>query len=104
MVSQTSLLSACADLRLVAVTQALTKNLSDVRRGLTERCVRVMAMYRKHVAVPTSMGQVSNSEALRSYMLTTLSIAGLARIIQAHANVYPLNDQEQSAKGRSSGC
>ncbi|GHJ87945.1 hypothetical protein NliqN6_4347 [Naganishia liquefaciens] len=57
-----------------AVTQALTKNLSDVRRGLTERCVRVMAMYRKHVAVPTSMGQLVLPESYKLMPMYTLSM------------------------------
>ncbi|KAJ9121491.1 hypothetical protein QFC22_002107 [Naganishia vaughanmartiniae] len=57
-----------------AVTQALTKSLSDVRRGLTERCVRVMAMYRKHVAVPTSMGQLVLPESYKLMPMYTLAM------------------------------
>ena len=81
---------------MTAVTQALTKSLSDVRRGLTERCVRVMAMYRKHVAVPTSMGQVSIAGILVAVQNCQnswwSSTAGLARIVQTHAYVHPCHD------------
>jgi protein transport protein SEC24 len=87
-----------------AVTQALTKNLNDVRRGLTERCVRVMAMYRKHVAVPTSMGQVGSSDPFLRCSLTQSRSAGSAGIVQAHANVHSRDDQKQGPERRSSGC
>jgi len=46
---------------VVAVTLALTKNLPDVRRGLTERCAAILHAYRKHCAAGQNSGQVRKS-------------------------------------------
>jgi len=44
-----------------AVTQALSKNLPDVRRGLTERCASILHAYRKHCAAGQNSGQVRDN-------------------------------------------
>lgn len=43
----------------IAMVQTTLKSLPDIRRALTERCVKVLLMYRKHCAAATQPGQVS---------------------------------------------
>ena len=44
-----------------AVSQMATKSLKDIRKALTDRCNRVLLMYRRHCAPAVQSGQVSCS-------------------------------------------
>jgi hypothetical protein len=43
----------------IAMTEAMTTPLKNVGQQLTDKCVHVLAAYRKHCATATSPGQVS---------------------------------------------
>ena len=44
-----------------AVSQMVSKNLKDIRKALTDRCNRVLLMYRRHCAPAVQSGQVRQS-------------------------------------------
>ena len=48
-----------ANLRGLAVCHMVNKNLKDIRKTLTDRCNRVLLMYRRHCAPAVQSGQAS---------------------------------------------
>ncbi|KAJ3068826.1 COPII coat Sec23p-Sfb3p heterodimer component [Podochytrium sp. JEL0797] len=57
-----------------SVAQAAATNLKAVREQLTDRCVKILAAYRKHSASNTSPGQLILPESFKLYPLYTLSL------------------------------
>ncbi|KAI8615643.1 Sec23/Sec24 trunk domain-containing protein [Chytriomyces sp. MP71] len=57
-----------------SVAQAAASSLKAVRDQLTERCVKILAAYRKHSASNTSPGQLILPESFKLYPLYTLSL------------------------------
>ncbi|KAG0253224.1 COPII coat Sec23p-Sfb3p heterodimer component [Mortierella polycephala] len=57
-----------------AVSQALSRPMAEVRKHLTEKCVKVLASYRRNCASSTSAGQLILPEALKLFPLYTLAL------------------------------
>ncbi|ORY06568.1 hypothetical protein K493DRAFT_203088 [Basidiobolus meristosporus CBS 931.73] len=57
-----------------AVAQSLVSPLKTVREKLTQKCVRILAAYRKHCATSTSPGQLILPEAFKLFPLYALTI------------------------------
>ncbi|KAJ3240025.1 COPII coat Sec23p-Sfb3p heterodimer component [Chytriomyces hyalinus] len=57
-----------------SVAQAAASSLKAVRDQLTDRCVKILAAYRKHSASNTSPGQLILPESFKLYPLYTLSL------------------------------
>ncbi|WRT70883.1 uncharacterized protein IL334_007882 [Kwoniella shivajii] len=55
-----------------AVSQMPTRNLRDIKKALTERCNRVLLMYRKHCAPAVQQGQLILPEGFKLLPLYTL--------------------------------
>ncbi|KAI9011499.1 Sec23/Sec24 trunk domain-containing protein [Gaertneriomyces semiglobifer] len=60
-----------------AIAQTVSANLKAVRDRLFEKCVQVLAAYRKHVAHASSPGQLILPESFKLYALYTLSVLRL---------------------------
>ncbi|KAJ3084473.1 COPII coat Sec23p-Sfb3p heterodimer component [Rhizoclosmatium hyalinum] len=57
-----------------SVAQAAASSLKAVREQLTDRCVKILAAYRKHSASNTSPGQLILPESFKLYPLYSLSL------------------------------
>lgn len=57
-----------------AVSQAPLRALSGIRKNLTERCIRILYMYRKHCSSPKNTGQLVLPETLPLLPLFVLCI------------------------------
>src|SRR5687767_4484820 len=91
------------------MAEALTVPLKSVRDQLTDKCVRVLAAYRKHCATPTSPGQVSATvDGLYAKHLTgTAALAHSARVVQAAPAHHGRHAQANGAvhlPGLHEGC
>ncbi|KAJ3125731.1 Protein transport protein Sec24C [Nowakowskiella sp. JEL0407] len=58
----------------LAIAQTVTASLKQVREQLSEKCVKVLSAYRRHVASSTGPGQLILPEAYKLYPLFTLSL------------------------------
>lgn len=57
-----------------AVSQASLRGLSGIRKNLTERCIKILSMYRKHCSSPKNTGQLVLPETLPLLPLFVLCI------------------------------
>ncbi|KAJ1560093.1 COPII coat Sec23p-Sfb3p heterodimer component, partial [Nowakowskiella sp. JEL0078] len=61
----------------LAVAQTVSSSLRQVREQLTDKCVKVLSAYRRHVASSTGPGQLILPEAYKLYPLYTLAVSKL---------------------------
>ncbi|KAK7208524.1 Sec23/Sec24 trunk domain-containing protein [Myxozyma melibiosi] len=57
-----------------AVQRMVTDQLKDIRSGITEKCVQILASYRKHGAAMSSPGQLILPEALKELSVLLLGL------------------------------
>lgn len=73
-----------------------SKNLKDIRKSLSDRCNKVLLMYRRHCAPAVQVGQVCLFRGTTSQALTP--VADLAGGFQALAAVYAVHAQVETSE------
>lgn len=58
--------------RTIAIAQALSKPLNEVREALTDKCVKILSSYRRNCASSTAPGQVTTPDGTKLIRLLGL--------------------------------